>query len=408
MRGMPKMKTREVLSKFHISQVTLSEWSKRGGLKLNRDIRGHYIWDYESLNNLEKYIMERKSKNQGYSKETTNHLEVQIQNRRYLGAKSRLLDFIQNVVDEHTDNVNSVADIFGGTGVVANHFYQQGHKVIVNDILDSNYINYLTFFGQEPVNDDKIRNILHRMNNVDVKNNYVSDNYGDKYFSKENAMKIGEARSIIERETKLSHRERAILMTSLIYAMDKVANTVGHYDAYRRVMDSLTPIYFRMPAYNKDHKTDTLIYHEDANLLVRNISTDLIYIDTPYNSRQYGDVYHVLENIVNWNMPDLYGVAMKPKNRSNTKSLYSTARAPIAFNDLISNITAKYILVSYNNMAHKGSGRSNAKISNEEIIDILSQRGEVQVYSEDFQVFTTGKTHVDDHKELLYLVEVTR
>lgn len=405
---MPKMKTREVLDKFHISQVTLSEWSKRGGLKLNRDLRGHYIWDEKSLSNLEKYIKERASKNKGDSKKTINNSKIQIQNRRYLGAKSRLLDFIQKIVDEHTENVHSFADIFGGTGVVANHFYQQGYNIIINDILDSNYINYLTFFGQEHVDDEKIRSILERMNNVAVQNNYVSDNYGDKYFSKENSMKIGEARSIIESETDLSHRERAILMTSLLYAMDKVANTVGHYDAYRRVMDSLTPIYFRMPAYNKKQKATTKIYHEDANLLVRSISADLIYIDTPYNSRQYGDVYHVLENIVDWEMPDLYGVAMKPKNRSKTKSSYSTAKAPIAFNDLITNITAKYILVSYNNMAHKGSGRSNAKISNEKIIEILSQRGEVQVYTEDFQVFTTGKTRVDNHKELLYLVEVSR
>lgn len=402
------MKTREVLAKFHISQVTLSEWSKRGGLKLNRDLRGHYIWDDESLKNLENYIKERTEKNQGGSNEAFNNSEVQIQNRRYLGAKSRLLDFIQKVVDEHTENVNSVADIFGGTGVVANHFYQQNHDIIVNDILDSNYINYLTFFGQDAVGDNKIREVLNRMNNVEVRKNYVSDNYGDKYFSKENAMKIGEARSIIERETELSQRERAILMTSLIYAMDKVANTVGHYDAYRRVMDSLTPIYFRMPAYNKAHKADAAIYHEDANLLVRDITADLVYIDTPYNSRQYGDVYHVLENIVDWEKPELYGVAMKPKNRNKTKSSYSTAKAPIAFDDLISHTNARYIMVSYNNMAQKGAGRSNAKISNEEIIEILSQRGEVQVYAEDFQVFTTGKTHVDDHKELLYLVEVTR
>lgn len=402
------MKTRDVLAKFHISQVTLSEWSKRGGLKLNRDLRGHYIWDEESLINLKNYIKERTEKNQGGSNEAFNNSEIQIQNRRYLGAKSRLLDFIQKVVDEHTENVNAVADIFGGTGVVANHFYQQGRDIIVNDILDSNYINYLTFFGQDVVDDDKIREVLNRMNSVEVRKNYVSDNYGDKYFSQENAMRIGEARSIIEEETDLSQRERAILMTSLIYAMDKVANTVGHYDAYRRVMDSLTPIYFRMPAYNKERKADTAIYHEDANMLVRDITADLVYIDTPYNSRQYGDVYHVLENIVDWEKPELYGVAMKPKDRSKTKSSYSTAKAPIAFDDLISNINGRYILVSYNNMAQKGAGRSNAKISNEEIIEILSQRGEVQVYAEDFQVFNTGKTHVDNHKELLYLVEVTR
>lgn len=65
-------------------------------------------------------------------------------------------------------------------------------------------------------------------------------------------------------------------------------------------------------------------------------------------------------------------------------------------------------MVSYNNTAHKGAGRSNAKISNDEIIKSLSKRGNVKVFSEKFQVFTTGKTNIKNHKELLYLVEVDK
>ena len=76
---------------------------------------------------------------------------------------------------------------------------------------------------------------------------------------------------------------------------------------------------------------------------------------------------------------------------SKTKSKYSTSRAPEAFDELISNINARYILVSYNNTAHKGAGRSNAKISNDEIIKSLSKRGNVKVFSEKFQVFILGK-----------------
>ena len=93
-------------------------------------------------------------------------------------------------------------------------------------------------------------------------------------------------------------------------------------------------------------------------------------------------------------------------DRRHIKSKYSTSKAPKAFENLINNIDSKYILVSYNNMAKKGNGRSNAKISNEEIISILNKKGKVKVFETPFKVFTTGKTKIDNHKELLYLCEV--
>src|SRR5699024_4362760 len=175
---------------------------------------------------------------------------------------------------------------------------------------------------------------------------------------------------------------------------------------YRRKMDSLKPIYLKVPELNRNRKN--LIYQMDANKLVHDIKADLVYIDTPYNSRQYGDAYHLLENIMNWKKPQVTGVAKKFKNRQHIKSDYSTNRAPKAFYELISNINSKYILVSYNNMAQKGNGRSNAKISNEEIISILEGRGKVTVFSTDYNVFTTGKTKINGHKEFLYLCEVER
>lgn len=106
--------------------------------------------------------------------------------------------------------------------------------------------------------------------------------------------------------------------------MDKVANTVGHYDAYRQKMDSFDPIILRVPEYNIN--SDNKIFNEDANQLVRKIHADLMYIDTPYNSRQYGDSYHLFENIIGWNKSELTGVARKMVDRSQLKSAYSTRR----------------------------------------------------------------------------------
>lgn len=399
------MKTSEVTARYHITRQTISNWEKYGNLKTKRTGTNRLVWDEESIGWLENYI---KQKDDAINLKYSDADFVRIQNRRYLGAKSRMLDFIEKIIDENTVEVNSFADIFGGTGVVADRFFKKGINVVVNDLLDSNYFSYLTYFGSEEVDDNKIKKHIEKMNALSLHNNYVSNNYGGKYFSENNAKKIGEAREYIENLKDINKREYAILLTSLVYAMDKSANTVGHYDAYRRKMDTLAPIIFKLPKYNRRKITKANLYHEDANQLVRHLKADLVYIDPPYNSRQYGDIYHVLENIVDWKKPELFGVAMKPKDRSKTKSRYCTTKAPEVFEDLISNIKANYILVSYNNMAQKGSGRSNAKISNDEIVSILSKRGKVTIFSEDFQVFTTGKTNIEGHKELLYLVEVTK
>ncbi|PNZ96775.1 DNA adenine methylase, partial [Staphylococcus carnosus] len=187
---------------------------------------------------------------------------------------------------------------------------------------------------------------------------------------------------------------------------DKVANTVGHFDAYRRKMDNIKSILLRMPEVNNNNNIGNEIFNTDANKLVREFKADLVYIDTPYNSRGYESAYHVLENVIEWSKPEVEGIAMKAVNRSEKSSDYTKSKAPEAFEDLIKNINARYILVSYNNMAKKGNSRSNAKISNEEILSILKKRGQVEVFSTDFNAFTTGKSKIENHKELLYLCKV--
>ena len=132
---------------------------------------------------------------------------------------------------------------------------------------------------------------------------------------------------------------------------------------------------------------------------------DVVYIDPPYNSRQYSDAYHLLENVAMWEKGKVHGVAKKME-RNGIKSKYCSVSAPLAFKDLIENIDAKYIIVSYNNMGKKGAGRSQAKISDEDIMDTLSKKGKVKVYETDFREFNTGKTHIDNHKERLFICKV--
>lgn len=403
------MRTQEILNRFDISRQTLYRWIKNKDISdPQRDWRNWRIWSEKNIIEIQKMINKKEEKLLKSNQNERTFFEVN--NRRYLGSKYKLLNFINDVVDKECKGIKSVADIFGGTGVVANTFNEKGKKVIVNDLLISNYYSYETWFGYEEININKVRNIINELNNSNVKkDNYASKNFGGNYFTIENARKIGYIREKIKKlksKKEINNREEAILITSLLYAMDKVANTCGHYDAFRANLDSKDELNLLVPHLTKlDNNLNNEIYKMDANELVRKIRADLIYIDTPYNSRQYGDAYHLLENIATWKKPKVEGVAKKMVDRASTKSKYCTSKAPEVFEDLIKNINAKYILVSYNNMAQKGVGRSNAKISNEEIIQTLKKKGKVKIFSTDYKVFTTGKTNIEGHKELLYLCE---
>ena len=147
--------------------------------------------------------------------------------------------------------------------------------------------------------------------------------------------------------------------------MDRVANTVGHYDAYIKKEIKDREFILKFPFFQKSNKNNQ-IYNEDANELIKKIKCDVLYIDPPYNSRQYCDAYHLLENIIKWEKPEVFGVAKK-FDRAKLKSKYSLQSATETFSELIKNANCKYILFSYNNMQEKGNIRSNAKLSDEDI-----------------------------------------
>lgn len=328
---------------------------------------------------------------------------TKINNRRYLGNKYKLLPFIKRVVEENTEDINSVADIFAGTGAVASAFSDK--VIITNDTLYSNYICHVAWFSPQDYSKEKIAEYVMYYNSAKMNRaNYMTKNFADTYFSKADCCRIGYIRQNIEDEFKsgeINERERAILITSLLYAMDKIAQTCGHYDAYRKgaAFDKSLELYVPVP---QDNNADNQCCNIDANELVKDIYVDLVYIDPPYNSRQYCDAYHLIENVARWEKPIVKGVAKK-MDRSYLKSDYCTQKAAAAFEDLISNINAKYILLSYNNMAKKGNDRSNAKISDEDIYRILEAKGELSVFSEGYKPFTTGKSSIDNNMERLFL-----
>jgi adenine-specific DNA-methyltransferase len=329
-----------------------------------------------------------------------------IGKRRYIGCKAKLSDWIMQIIDAETVNVHSFCDIFAGTAVLSDLAIQKYERVILNDFLFSNNLIYKAFYGQGEVDDKKLCLFIDSINQLDpqkLDENYFSINYGGKFFDNNTAKKIGYVRDTIEdSKDSFTEKEFCVLIASLIYSIDKIANTLGHYEAY--IKKEITPktLFLNLIDYKSCNNVD--IYREDSNQLVKKIAADIFYIDPPYNSRQYSRFYHLYENLVKWDKPELTGTAMKPAEEN--MSDYCSSRAVKAFEDLIMHLNTRFIAVSYNNTYKSKSSSSRNKITLEEINEILSKRGLTTIYEHSHQYFNAGKTNFENHKELLFLTHV--
>ena len=341
-----------------------------------------------------------------------------LSSRRYTGAKTKLLNAIDEsilqVFDYKIKKNLSFFDIFGGTGIVGEHFAKKKefNKMIINDFLHSNFIIYQGFFTQEIFNLKKLENFKKEFANLrakDIKENYYSKHYGGKFFSENDSKIIGYIRDELDKLFKqkmLNQKEFHILLSSLLYSVDRIANTVGHYDAYRKNVILQDRFSYELISPLKLEKSIE-IYKEDSNVLAQNLlkqkrQIDIAFIDPPYNSRQYSRFYHLLENLALNKKPELYGVALKPKPTNLSK--YCKVETKEAFEDLIESLAkiCRVLVVSYNN-TYSANARSNARLSDREIMDILESRGKTQIFEYDFKPFTSGKGKLVNHKERIFI-----
>ena len=334
-------------------------------------------------------------------------MPYEIWNRRYTGSKYKLADWIFEIIDSHCSG-SSFCDIFAGTGIIAKTALDRMSEVVINDFLYSNELIYKAFFLQSQYDKEKIehyKNTFQSLQVIDLSENYVSTNFGGKFFSHNDAILIGEIRERIEQANDINDKERSILIASLLYSIDKIANTVGHYDAY--IKGHTLKDQFKFDLISPYNTESTIsIYREDANILAKSLECDIVYIDPPYNSRQYSRFYHVLENIASWKKPELYGVALKPKPENMSE--YCRATALDAFTALINDLKCNYILVSYNNTYASKSSSSLNKMTLDNIKQVLASKGRLSSFEKSHQFFNAGKTSFVDHKEMLFVVEVNK
>ncbi len=320
-----------------------------------------------------------------------------------MGNKYKLLEFIRKTVDENCEGIETVADIFAGTGAVGLAF--EDKELLLNDNLRCNSICHRAFYtGTEDYT--KVETYINTYNNLEISedtSNYMTENFADTYFTRKQCAKIGYIREDLQEklvQQDITESEFQVLLASLLYAVDAIAHTCGHYDAYRKGKNNERELEMRMPQRIKNVKTK--IFNVDANTLINYIKPDLLYLDPPYNSRQYCDYYHILENIAWWTKPPVSGKAKK-LDRSLWKSNYSTTKAIQSFEKMVKETKAKYILLSYNNMGNKGVMRSNATMTDEDIMRVLTAKGEVKVFSKKYRAFNVGNGEREGNEERLFL-----
>lgn len=337
----------------------------------------------------------------------------------YIGSKLSLLDFLGKSINKVVDkNCNTFCDLFAGTGIVGSYFKKKGYKIIANDIQYYSYVLNRHYIGNHrELTFSKLTKEISELENIKIKNrkdfvcdylvnlkgekgfiykNYCFGGTKDKkelrqYFSDNNGMKCDAIRQEIEiwkERNLISDDEYYFLITSLIESIDKYANTASVYGAFlkklkKTAQNNLILKPAKLVINNKNHR----VYNEDINEVAKKVKGDILYLDPPYNQRQYATNYHLLETIARYDNPKLHGKTGL-RDYQNQKSLYcSRTQVKKAFKDLILKAKSKYIFLSYNN---------EGLMTLNDIKEIMSLRGKYGYFTKEYNRFKADK---DENRE---------
>lgn len=316
----------------------------------------------------------------------------------YIGSKNKLSAFIKEAVYKTVGNDISdkvFCDLFSGTGIVSRNFKSEVKKVISNDLEYYSYVLIRNAIG----NHKSIKNaafLLEKLNALKGKSgviykNYCKEGHGERqYFSDENGEKIDAVRQEIEawKMTKeIDEDTYFFLLASLLESADKVANTASVYGAYlKHLKKSAQKEMVLVAAEFENTKNKSQVFNKNSNDLITEIKGDILYLDPPYNARQYGANYHILNTIA---LYDNFEPKGKTGLREYNKSKYcSKVSVHAEFEFLIANAQFKYIFLSYNN---------EGLMSANEIETIMKKYGTYSLETKEYQRFKADKTENRNH-----------
>lgn len=281
----------------------------------------------------------------------------------YLGSKFKLLDFINRAINDFvTIDGAQCADIFAGTAIVSQFFaFNNAQKVISNDLEYYSHIIAKNYLGN--VEKIEYKDRLNELNELKGEKGFIYNNYcsaGNRlYFSDKNGKKIDAVRLKIQEwfdKNEIEENEYVFYLCSLLESADKIANVASVYGAYLKklkktalkelVIEPSIPFFWQDFIYDsKQYSCEC--YQKDANELIKNISGDILYLDPPYNSRQYGANYHILNTIAEYKNFNPKGVTGLPQyNKSDYCYKDEVSKS---LSELISDADFEWIFLSYNN-----------------------------------------------------------
>ncbi len=317
----------------------------------------------------------------------------------YIGSKNKLsswiIDSVQKTIPQSLENM-VFCDLFAGTGIVGRKFKPFVKQVIANDVEYYSYILLQNYIG----NNQNLGNSVKRidfLNQLPPKKGFIAKEYGENgesnrmFFSQANAEKIDAIRLQIEawkNAEEITQQEYYFFLCSLLESADKVANTASVYGAFLKKIkaSAVKPLVLKAAEFQKTTGSHQ-VFQEDANSLIKKISGDILYLDPPYNARQYGANYHLLNTIARYQN-------FEPKGKTGLpnyyKSLYcKKAEVGRQLEELLKNADFKYIFLSYNN---------EGLLSSESIKQIMEKFGKYSLETTTYQRFKADKTENRQHK----------
>jgi adenine-specific DNA-methyltransferase len=350
----------------------------------------------------------------------------------YIGSKRSLLEFIGGGVRKVQRRLNKdklvMFDVFSGSGIVARYFKQFAALLIVNDLEKySRVINECYLSNQNELNMPQLKRyyneITGELADKPLKRGLISDLYapadennikpGERvFYTIRNAAYIDTARRLIG---NVPESYQKYFLAPLLSEASIHANTSGVFkgfyknkktgigqfggynqDALTRITGNIT---LPFPVFS-NFDSDTIICTGDANKIIADVSeVDMAYLDPPYNQHPYGSNYFMLNVILdNKRTESISKISGIPENW-NRSNYNREKHAYAALTELVTNIRAKYILVSFN---------SEGFISLKEMRDMLGRIGRVEVLETKYNTFK-GSRNLNNRdmyvKEYLYLLE---
>lgn len=328
---------------------------------------------------------------------------------RFMGSKSKLLSEIWSVASQF--NVDTVVDLFSGSGIVGYMVKAQGKSVISND-----YMAMSATFTKAMIENNTVTLPLEEAERLLVahkeSDHFVSTKFQGLYYTDEENDLIDTLRTNIA--AIRDPYKHAIAMTALIRACTKkrprgIFTYTGHrYDDGRKDLQKSLAEQFldAVEAVNSavfDNGKVNRSKHGDA-MDLRVEQADLVYIDPPYYSplsdNEYVRRYHFVEGLArDWKGVEIQEHTQTKKFKSYPTPFSTRKGAADAFDRLFKKFANSILIVSYS---------SNSLPTQDEMVAIMAKyKKHVEVipidYKYSFGNQNEAKTHRNSVQEYLFV-----